>query len=106
MRKACKQARVWQAEGFPPLYVSVNLSGRQLARGNFRERVTRVLGDCGLESDLLQLEITGSVFLDDLQNSIGTLKDLRLIGVRIALDDFGTGTSSLSYLSPHFQFDV
>ena len=104
LRKACKQVKVWQAAGFPPLYVSVNLSGRQLTQENLRERVTRALRDCDLEGDLLQLELTESVFLDDLQRSMATLRDLRSIGVRIALDDFGTGTSSLSYLR-HLPID-
>ncbi len=98
LRTACRQNRTWQLAGHPPIPVSVNLSPRQLARGDIVELVERVLTETGMEAKYLELEITESVMATDVEKSFALLTRLRAIGVKISLDDFGTGYSSLSYL--------
>jgi EAL domain-containing protein (putative c-di-GMP-specific phosphodiesterase class I) len=78
--------------------VSVNVSGRQFRDDSLGESVTRALAAAGLEPSSLILEITESVVVEDTEASIGRLRRLRDLGVRLAIDDFGTGYSSLSYL--------
>ena len=98
LRTACRQNRTWQLAGHPPIPVSVNLSPRQLARGNIVELVERILAEIGMEAKYLELEITESVMATDVEKSFALLTRLRAQGVKISLDDFGTGYSSLSYL--------
>jgi diguanylate cyclase (GGDEF)-like protein/PAS domain S-box-containing protein len=98
LQAACRQNKAWQDAGYPPLVVSVNLSPRQLARGDVVELVQRVLKETGLAPQYLELEITESVMATEVDKSFAMLNRLRKLGVRISLDDFGTGYSSLSYL--------
>ena len=98
LRTACRQNRAWQLAGHPPIPVSVNLSPRQLARGDIVELVERVLAESGMEAKYLELEITESVMATDVEKSFALLTRLRALGLKISLDDFGTGYSSLSYL--------
>ena len=98
LRTACAQASTWAGGEYPHLRASINLSSCQLKQERLLESVTRVLQDTGLAPHLLQLELTESRFMDDVEKSIRTFTELSSMGVRIALDDFGTGTSSLSYL--------
>jgi len=98
LRTACRQNRAWQDAGYPPIPISVNLSPRQLARGDIVEVVERILSETGLEAQYLELEITESVMTTDVEKSFALLTRLRSLGVKISLDDFGTGYSSLSYL--------
>lgn len=98
LRTACRQNRTWQLAGHQPMPVSVNLSPRQLARGDIVELVERVLAETGMEAKYLELEITESVMATDVEKSFALLTRLRALGVKISLDDFGTGYSSLSYL--------
>jgi diguanylate cyclase (GGDEF)-like protein/PAS domain S-box-containing protein len=98
LQAACRQNKAWQDAGHPPLVMSVNLSPRQLARGDVVELVQRVLAETGLEAQYLELEITESVMATEVDKSFAMLNRLRELGVRISLDDFGTGYSSLSYL--------
>jgi diguanylate cyclase (GGDEF)-like protein/PAS domain S-box-containing protein len=98
LQTACRQNRAWQQAGYPPIAISVNLSPRQLARGDIVGQVERVLLETGLEAKYLELEITESVMATDVEKSFAMLTELRAMGVRISLDDFGTGYSSLSYL--------
>ncbi|MFZ5509079.1 MAG: putative bifunctional diguanylate cyclase/phosphodiesterase [Pseudomonadota bacterium] len=94
---ACRQARAWQTAGFGPLYVSVNLSARQLRENNFARETIAVLLEAGLSPRLLELEITESVLMENMQAHT-LLDELQAAGVRLAIDDFGTGYSSMSYL--------
>ena len=94
VEKACRAALSW-AE---PVTVAVNVSPAQLRREGFASRIGAVLSTTGLEPGRLELEVTENVLIDDIEDIIVKLLELRRIGVRVALDDFGTGFSSLSYL--------
>lgn len=98
LRTACAQAVVWQQLGLPSLCIAVNVSGRQLRQDDFVALVRSVLHDTGLEPRRLEIEITESLLMENLEESIAKLKELRALGVKIAIDDFGTGYSSMNYL--------
>ena len=98
LRTACAQNKAWQELGYPPVVVSVNLSGRQFRQSNFIGRVSQILAATGLAPEYLELEITETIALQDVEYTIAILKELRTMGIKIAIDDFGTGYSSLSYL--------
>lgn len=98
LRTACAQNKAWQKAGFPPVYVSVNLSVRQFQQQNLADTVIRVLADTGLDPKYLQLEITEDIAMHHEERVIPKLRNLKNLGVHIAIDDFGTGYSSLSCL--------
>lgn len=98
LQQACTQVRQWQQDGLPGLRCSVNLSSRQLQEAGFARRVAQVLQESGLPATSLVLEITESLLMRDVPDTLATLRELESMGVRIALDDFGTGFSSLGYL--------
>jgi diguanylate cyclase (GGDEF)-like protein/PAS domain S-box-containing protein len=100
VEQACRQAQRWQAarpDG-EPIFVSANLSGRQLDTGALIDNVADILERTGLDPSLLGLEITESVVMRDPEASTTLLRALKDLGVRLAVDDFGTGYSSLAYL--------
>ncbi|MBD2692897.1 putative bifunctional diguanylate cyclase/phosphodiesterase [Anabaena catenula] len=98
LRSACTQIRNWQLAGLPPIRISVNLSARQFEEPNLVNVVSQILEETELDASYLELEVTESFLIADIQNSITTLKQLRELGILLALDDFGTGYSSLNYL--------
>lgn len=98
LRTACAQNRAWQLAGIPPIRMSVNLSARQFEAPNLVEIVKQTLKETELQASYLELEVTESFLMSDIQRSIQTLKELRDLGIWLALDDFGTGYSSLNYL--------
>ncbi|MBD2513699.1 bifunctional diguanylate cyclase/phosphodiesterase [Nostoc sp. FACHB-973] len=98
LRTACAQNRNWQLAGLPPIRMSVNLSARQFEQVNLVGVVKQILEETGLQTSYLELEVTESSLISDIQHSVKTLKQLRELGVWLALDDFGTGYSSLNYL--------
>jgi EAL domain-containing protein (putative c-di-GMP-specific phosphodiesterase class I) len=98
LRQACRQARQWQQEGLAQIRVSVNISVYQLRQGNLTSLVRQVLEETGLAPQYLELELTESQLLDNVDSVIVTFRQLRELGVKLAIDDFGTGYSSLSYL--------
>jgi diguanylate cyclase (GGDEF)-like protein/PAS domain S-box-containing protein len=98
LREACRQAAQWQKAGLAPIRVSVNLSGHQLRQGNLVSLVRQVLEDTSLAPHCLELEITESQLLENVDYVIATFQQLHELGVKLAIDDFGTGYSSLSYL--------
>ena len=103
LRTACAQLRAWEAAGFQGLHVAVNLSAVQLARDDVPARVAEALAGTGLAAERLELEVTESVIMSDLEGTGATLRRLRDLGVRLAIDDFGVGYSSLAYLK---RFDI
>jgi diguanylate cyclase (GGDEF)-like protein len=107
LEQACVQARQWQSSyrGDRPLTVSVNLSAKQLQQPRLVAVVEAALAAAGLPAEQLTLEITESVLVQDTERTIGQLRALKALGVRLAIDDFGTGYSSLRYLQ-RFPVDV
>ncbi|BAY17703.1 hypothetical protein NIES21_35450 [Anabaenopsis circularis NIES-21] len=99
LRTACEQNRTWQLAGMAPIRMSVNLSARQFEKPNLVEIVKQILQETELSALYLELEVTESFLMGDVQRSITTLKQLRELGLWLALDDFGTGYSSLNYLN-------
>ncbi|MFM7349148.1 MAG: EAL domain-containing protein, partial [Erythrobacter sp.] len=100
LRKACQDALEWPET----IRVAVNVSAKQFVRPGFRKTVQAALQASGLPPQRLELEITESVFVGDLETVDAIFRDLKKLGVRLALDDFGTGYSSLGYLK-HGHFD-
>ena len=98
LRQACAVNKMWQDKGLPPMRIAVNISGVQFHRSNIVELVATVLKETKLAPHLLELEVTESVFMENIQGTIDILNQLHRLGVEIAIDDFGTGYSSLSYL--------
>jgi diguanylate cyclase len=98
LAEACRQARVWQMAGLPPMCVAVNISSAELRAPGFASEVRAILTQTGLDPRYLELELTESVLIEDSRSAAEVLKELKEIGVLLALDDFGTGYSSLSYL--------
>jgi diguanylate cyclase (GGDEF)-like protein len=100
LRDACERAIPWQRSrrSDQPLTLRVNVSARQLAHDSLRGTVAQIIEDTGIEPGLLCLEVTESVLIEDPEESIRTLTELKQLGVKIAIDDFGTGYSSLEYL--------
>ncbi|GBE91263.1 diguanylate cyclase/phosphodiesterase [Nostoc cycadae WK-1] len=99
LRTACEQNRTWQLAGMAPIRMSVNLSARQFEKPDLVEIVKQILQETELSASYLELEVTESFLMGDVQRSITTLKQLRELGLWLALDDFGTGYSSLNYLN-------
>lgn len=98
LEQACKQNKIWQQEGFTELTVAVNLSARQFLNKNLSSDVFSTLVETGLAPQYLELELTESLLMYDVESSIRLMKILSDKGVTLAIDDFGTGYSSLSYL--------
>ena len=98
LREVCRQVAEWRARRFAALRVAINVSMLQFARPDFVETVARALTDTGMPPECLELELTESIIMRDVESSTRRLVELREVGVRIAIDDFGTGYSSLSYL--------
>jgi len=105
LREACVQAARIRAKGLPDFRVAVNLSARQLRDRSLIATVAAALDAAGLPPHCLELEITESVAIENVEQTFGLLAELRASGVRIAIDDFGTGHSSLGYLK-RFPIDT
>nr|MDQ2694527.1 EAL domain-containing protein [Pseudomonadota bacterium] len=98
LKEACRQAKVWQEQGLAAVRVAVNLSARQFRQQDLARCIARVLQETGLEARYLELEITESLVMEDVEQAVAVLDALKAMGVQLAIDDFGTGYSSLSYL--------
>jgi diguanylate cyclase (GGDEF)-like protein len=101
---ACAQNKIWQSLGLPPIRMAVNLSARQFQQKNLVKIIAEVLEATKLQACYLELEITESIAMHDINSTILVLRTLRSMGIQIAIDDFGTGYSSLSSLK-HFPLD-
>jgi diguanylate cyclase (GGDEF)-like protein len=97
LAQACRQARAWQDAGVP-LRVSVNLSSRQFRSETLLDAVGSALRDSRLAPHLLELELTESLLIEDVERAMEVMRSLKAIGTALSIDDFGTGYSSLGYL--------
>lgn len=97
LKTACHQGRVWHDAG-TPVRVAVNLSVRQFKHPELVTDVAEILADSGLPPELLELELTESMFMDSATGDANKLTQLKALGVSLAIDDFGSGASSLAYL--------
>ncbi|MBI2750310.1 MAG: EAL domain-containing protein [Burkholderiales bacterium] len=97
LEEAVRQALVWQTAG-SPVVVSINVSALQFQQGDFVERVASAIHGAGLNPALLELELTESILIKDVGETLARLHALSALGVSLAIDDFGTGYSSLAYL--------
>lgn len=98
LRKACEQARSWQDRKLSPLRVAVNVSARQFLESSLTSQVAFALQSAGLDPQWLELELTESLIMRDVEGAIERMHELKALGVSLAIDDFGTGYSSLSTL--------
>jgi diguanylate cyclase (GGDEF)-like protein/PAS domain S-box-containing protein len=105
LRTACRQHSDWQHAGYGPVRVGVNLSARQFAEPGLVREIARVLEETGMPASSLEIEITESLVMEDVEGAIRTMRELKRMGVKLSIDDFGTGYSSLSYLR-RFPVDV
>lgn len=105
IREACRQNKVWQERGLGSLRMSVNLSARQFAQQDLLESISQALAETQLPPQCLEIELTESLVMADVDHAIGILRELKALGVQLSIDDFGTGYSSLSYLK-RFPIDV
>ena len=105
LRAACQQARVWRDAGMQRPHVAVNLSAQQFRRRDLLGTVTLALEETGLPGHCLELEITESTIMEDVDAAIATMHALHELGIRLSIDDFGTGYSSLNYLK-RFPIDT
>ncbi|HWW62641.1 MAG TPA: EAL domain-containing protein, partial [Thermoanaerobaculia bacterium] len=105
LRSACRQLRAWHDRGLLGLSCSVNISAVQLQQRGLVEAVRSALDESGLAPERLQLEITESAAMQNIDLTMTVLRELKAMGVSIAVDDFGTGQSSLIYLK-EFPIDT
>jgi diguanylate cyclase (GGDEF)-like protein len=105
LRQACRQASEWTKQGMPPISIAVNISALEFRQQHFFESVREILHETGMDPRFLQLELTESVLMRNIESSATILRALKDLGVQLAVDDFGTGYSSLSYLH-QFPIDV
>jgi len=98
LRSACTQLARWHEEGFDDLKISVNLSARQFQQLNLVELINNIIEETGIKAQWLELEITESIAMQDLEHTISVLQSIKDIGISVSLDDFGKGYSSLNYL--------
>lgn len=104
LNEACRQAAEWIARDLPRITVAVNVSALQFKRGNIEKSVLHALQKSGLPPHCLELELTESVIIQDVEKVLETVQRLKAIGVLLSIDDFGTGYSSLAYLK-RFEVD-
>ncbi len=99
MRTACEAAVEWEkTHGFKGVRIAVNVSGVQFTQSDICAFVKKTIKETGIKASRLELEVTESIFMEDIDQTIETLKELHALGIELAIDDFGTGYSSLSYL--------
>src|SRR5690606_37383654 len=94
--EACRQHELWRQEGLDPVTIAINVSPLQFRQRGFRQRFESTIVASGADPRCLQLEVTESTVMDNVEEAIQTLAAIRDMGTRVALDDFGTGYSSLS----------
>ncbi|WP_131781062.1 EAL domain-containing protein [Legionella gresilensis] len=105
LRNAIKQRKAWAEQGIPLARLGINLSARQFRQRNLAQTIEAIFEEVKLNPDLIELELTESLIMQDVAQAIQIMNELKQLGVHIALDDFGTGYSSLSYLR-YFPIDT
>lgn len=95
---ACRQLQRWQAIGLGPLRMAINLSARQFRQPGLARDIAVLLGELKLDPCSVELEITESMLMEEMEMAVATMTSLNRLGVKLAIDDFGTGYSSLAYL--------
>ncbi len=105
LQETCKIGKRWKDNGMPAVPLSVNVSALQFKKESFVINVSEALRSSGLEGNMLEMELTETCLMDNVEYSLHILQNLKDIGIRIAIDDFGTGYSSLNYLK-RFPIDV
>ncbi|MBF0472600.1 MAG: bifunctional diguanylate cyclase/phosphodiesterase [Nitrospirae bacterium] len=98
IQSACRQNKIWRDAGLPSVRIAVNISARQFRHGGFLNTLTDVLKETRLKPDSIDIEITESMLIEDIQKTVLMLAELKEMGFKISMDDFGTGYSSLNYL--------
>jgi diguanylate cyclase (GGDEF)-like protein/PAS domain S-box-containing protein len=106
LRESCTQTRRWQRDfpSDPPLWISVNMSGKLFMRSDMVDELLGILEETGLDPKNLRIEVTENVVMDHAETAVRNLMELRSMGIKLSVDDFGTGYSSLSYLQ-RFHYD-
>lgn len=98
LHEACRQNKEWQDKGYPPITVSINLTAVDFYQTDVKESIRSVLEETGMDARWLDVELTESLALKDIESAIQQMKEIRDLGVKLSMDDFGTGYSSLSYI--------
>lgn len=98
LHEACRQNKLWQDKGYPPVTVSINLTAVDFYQTNVKESIQQALEETGLAPQWLDVELTESLALKDIDNAIKQMEEIKELGVKLSMDDFGTGYSSLSYI--------
>jgi diguanylate cyclase (GGDEF)-like protein/PAS domain S-box-containing protein len=98
IREACRQAAAWQEAGLKKIVVAVNISPLQFRRGDLEQIVSSALAESGLDAQYLELELTESTLIQDVEKSLEAIERFDKLGLKMSIDDFGTGYSSLAYL--------
>ena len=98
LNEACRQAEAWRKKGLPPIRMSVNVSARQFRERGLTGIVAAALNESGIDPRQLELELTESMIMHDVDHALATMEELERLGVRLSIDDFGTGYSSLAAL--------
>ncbi|MDA0267367.1 MAG: EAL domain-containing response regulator [Cyanobacteria bacterium] len=105
LTEVCHQFKTWQSQGLQPLRVAVNLSSLQFEDPNLEGYITRLLQEADIAPQYLEVELTESLLVKDVESTVQRLSQLRAMAITVAIDDFGTGYASLGYLQ-HFPFDI
>ncbi|MBC2695791.1 MAG: EAL domain-containing protein [Desulfobacteraceae bacterium] len=105
LQTACPQMAVWHKAGFNSLRIGINLSSNQFRQGDIVKSIKNILATTGLDPQHLELEITESIIMHDVEEAIATLWKLKEMGLNLSIDDFGTGYSSMNYLK-RFPLDT
>jgi diguanylate cyclase (GGDEF)-like protein len=105
LKTACSQSVAWQNEGLPPFGIAVNMTARQFLDESLLQDIASILKSTGMNPQLLELELTESLLIHDVETTLRILTGLKSLGIRIAVDDFGTGYSSLATLQ-RFPLDT
>jgi diguanylate cyclase (GGDEF)-like protein/PAS domain S-box-containing protein len=98
LREACRQNKAWQDAGLPHVTICVNVSARQFREKSLITAVVNALRESGLDAKYLELELTESLIMQDVEQAVATMRELQRLGVQLSIDDFGTGYSSLAAL--------